>query len=281
MNKLSNAYLRIMQLYKDEGLTPERLIGISFSGKWITVFATKGLSGMAFNFTGEHGVYGEVDPAPLTKLQRFIGKSLTCLAEYIAEKEGILYRSLYLAVLNALSYPFNRSEQLKNRGFSFISSKKFNFVKENDFVTVIGAGGVVNQLRERCREVHVSDMRPKSVLESLYISKVICKGPARITFHSEKENEELLSQSDVVFMTGCTLVNQTVFDLIPMIKKARVIGLFGPSAMLLPDFLFELGVNYIMTSHITNQKLMMDFMFDGMGGKIPENCMENYAIIKI
>jgi uncharacterized protein (DUF4213/DUF364 family) len=282
MNQFRDIYARIIQLYREEGLTPENLEGIGFHGSWTTVFGTMDQSGMAFNFTGEHAVYGQIDPRPLTKLQRFIGKRLTYLAEYLAEylakKDDILYQSLYLAVLNALSNPLNTAERLKKRGFSFISPDNFDFVKEDDFVTVIGAGGVVKQLRQLCKEVHVSDMRPKNTLESIFVGDEICKGPARLIFHNPNENEELLSQSDIVFMTGCTLVNQTIFDLLPMIKKARVIGLFGPSSMILPDFICNLGVNYIKTSRITNLKIMKDYMLDGFGGKIPEECMENYSI---
>ncbi|MEL7564255.1 MAG: DUF364 domain-containing protein [Dehalobacterium sp.] len=279
MKQLCDAYTQIMQQYNDEGLIPGRLERIGFSGKWTGVFGTKEQSGIAFNFTGEHEFYGSVAPNLLAELQVFAGESLTCLAEYLWGKEGILYAALYLAVLNALSNPLNTKERLQKRGFSFAHANDFTFIKEDDFVTVIGAGGVVNQLRQHCKEVHVSDMRPKSALESFWVGKKIFKGPKRIIFHSPEENEELLLQSDVVFITGCTLVNRTIFQLLPMIKKARVIGMFGPSAMLLPDFLFGLGVNYISSSRIKNAKLIQGYMFEGFCGKKSEECMDSYSIL--
>jgi uncharacterized protein (DUF4213/DUF364 family) len=280
VNPLHDAYVQIMQLYKAWGLTPECISEICFSGKWTAVFGTGIQSGMAFTFTGEHDFYGEVDSMQFAKLQPFRGKRLTYLAEYLEEKADVFYfKALYLAVLNALSNPLNSEGMLKKRGFSFVQKNEFDFVRKDDFVTVVGAGGVVNKLRQYCKEVHISDMRPKSSLESLLIGEEILKGPERIVFHGPEENELLLAQSDIVFMTGCTLVNQTFFDLIPMIKKARIIGMFGPSSMLLPDFLFSLGVNYITTSRITKPKLMQDYLFDGFCGKKFEECMDNYAIV--
>lgn len=278
MNRLDNAYKKIMQLYRDEGLNPGDLEGISFSGKWITVFGGLGQNGMAFNFTGEHSVYGSVDPAPLIELQWLVGKPLIYLAEYLSEKKDILYQAVYLAVLNALSAPFNSWKRLINKGFSFVDEEQFEFVKEDDFVTVIGAGGVVGKLQKRCKEVHISDMRPKNTLENLYVGKEICRGPGRLSFHTPQESQELLAQSDVVFMTGCTLVNQTIFELLPMIKKARVIGVFGPSAMLLADYLSELGVNYIQTVRIKDPEAMKDWMINGFGDKMPASIRETYLI---
>lgn len=279
MNNLNDAYSQIMQLYRAEGLTPEPLEGIGFSGKWTSVFGTGSQSGMAFNFTGEHEFYGQTDPMRFIELQHFIGESLTSVAGYLAEKEGVLYlNALYLAVLNALSNPLNTAERLKKRGFSVIPDSNFDFIREDDFVTVIGAGGVVNHLRKLCKEVHVSDMRPQNALEGFWLGKEIYKGPANIIFHSPEENEKLLAQSDVVLMTGSTLVNQTIFDLLPMIKKSRITGLFGPSAMLLPDYLRDLGVNFIMTSHITNTKLMKSYLLDGFCKRNPEIFMSSYSI---
>ncbi|MDD3307045.1 MAG: DUF364 domain-containing protein [Acetobacterium sp.] len=279
MKRLDGGYEKILKLYQDEGLNVGRLEGISFGGKWTTVFGGLNQSGMAFNFTGEHSVYGEVDPAPLIKLQWLVGKPLTYLAEYLSDQEDILYRSLYLAVLNALSVPINRWERLISRGFSFVSKEdQFDFVKKDDFVTVIGAGGVVANLSKQCKMVHVLDMRPKNALENIFVGEEISRGPAGLSFHAPSESSALLAQSDIVFMTGCTLINGTIFDLLPMIKKARVIGVFGPSAMLAADFLADLGINYIQTVKIADPESLKSWMIDGSGIRIPENIMDNYMI---
>jgi uncharacterized protein (DUF4213/DUF364 family) len=278
MNRLDNATEKIGQLYREEGLQPGTLEGISFSGKWTTVFGSLGQNGMAFNFTGEHSVYGQIDPAPLVELQVFMGKPLTQLAAHLSEKADILHRSAYLAVLNALSAPLNDQERLISRGFSLISQDPFEFARADDFVTVIGAGGVIGNLSKRCKVVHVLDLRPRNTLENLLVGEKIEHGPEKLIFHDPQESEALLAQSDIVFMTGCTLVNQTIFDLLPLIKKARVIGVFGPSAMLAADYLRELGVNYIQTVAIQDSEAMKAWMLNGFGMKIPENIMENYFI---
>jgi uncharacterized protein (DUF4213/DUF364 family) len=279
MKRLEDAYKKIVKLYQDEGLNAGYLEGISFSGKWTTVFGSLGQSGMAFNFTGEHSVYGAVDPAPLLELQWLVGKPLTYLAEYLWDQDDILHRSLYLAVLNALSVPLNRRERLIGRGFSFVSKEdQFDFVKKDDFVTVVGAGGVIGNLREQCEMVHVLDMRPKNALVNIFVGEEINRGPAGLSFHAPPKSAALLAQSDIVFMTGCTLVNETIFDLLPMIKKARVIGVFGPSAMLVADFLGDLGINYIQTVTIADQASLKNWMIDGLDFQRPENIMKGYML---
>lgn len=279
MKRLDDAYKKILKLYQEEGLIAGCLEGISFSGKWTTVFGSLGQSGMAFNFTGEHSVYGAVDPAPLLELQWLVGKPLTYLAEYLSDRDDILHRSLFLAVLNALSVPLNRRERLVSRGFSFVSKEdQFDFVKADDFVTVIGAGGVLGNLSKQCETVHVLDMRPKNTLENIFVGKEISRGPTGLSFHAPPESAALLAQSDVVFMTGCTLVNETIFDLLTMIKKARVIGVFGPSAMLAADFLGDLGINYIQTVTIADPASLKSWMIEGSGSKMPENSMDHFMI---
>ena len=279
MKRLDHAYKKIVTLYQDEGLNVGDLEGISFSGKWTTVFGGLGQSGMAFNFTGEHSVYGMVDPAPLLELQWLVGKPLTDLAEYLSDRDDMLHRSLYLAVLNALSAPLNRRKRLVSRGFSFVSKEdQFDFVKDDDFVTVVGAGGVLGNLRKQCDMVHVLDMRPKNALENIFVGAEISWGPTGLSFHAPPESAALLAQSDVVFLTGCTLVNETIFDLLPMIKKARVIGVFGPSAMLAADFLGDLGINYIQTVTISDPGSLKSWLIEGSGSKMPENSMDHYMI---
>ncbi len=276
MKRLEDVCEKIHKLYQDEGLKAGCLEGISFSGKWTTVFGSTGQNGMAFNFTGEHSVYGAVDPAPLLELQWLVGKPLTNLTGYLSGREDILYRSLFLAALNALSVPLNQQQRLLRRGVSFVDA--FDFVKNDDFVTVVGAGGVVGNLQKHCDTVHVLDMRPKRVLESVFVGKEISRGPAGLSFHDPSERAGLLAQADIVFMTGCTLVNETIFELLPMIKKARVIGVFGPSAMLAADVLGELGVNYIQTVKINDPEAMKGWHRAGGGFREPQQVMESYMV---
>jgi len=257
MNALSPALLQIVQIYHQENRPIGVVEQISCSGKWLSVFGSENQVGMAFNFSGEHAVYGNIDPLPLTKLQCFIGKNPVDLARHLENKSDILSLSLYLAVLNCLSNPLNNDYRLNKLGFVDSKCSVFDFVREEDFVTVIGAGGVIRQLGQRRNIIHVSGMRPQSSLISLVIGKEIAQYPENIVFHPVEDNADLLACSDIVFITGCALVNQTFFELMPLIKKARIVCLFGPSAMILPDYLASLGVDYVHTVRIVDRDIFL------------------------
>jgi uncharacterized protein (DUF4213/DUF364 family) len=245
------AYCKIKDIYEKTNTSSGVLEKIGFCNKWNSVFATGGQAGIAFNFTGEHAVYGPVsDFKPFISLQRYIGKSLFEFTEYLLSLSGIQMRSICLAALNALSQPINSPEQLKNRGICLRDSDDFNFVRHDDIVTVVGYGGIERKFQGRCKEIHVLDMRHKSNLQTLTVGETIEYGPSGVFFHSAEENREILPKSDIVIMSGCTLVNGTFKELIEYSQKARIIGMFGPSGQIIPDFLLNCGINYILSCRI-------------------------------
>ena len=73
-------------------------------------------------------------------------------------------------------------------------------------------------------------------------------------FHSADENLEVISKSDVIFITGSTLVNGTFDELINYTGNCRIIGIYGASAQLIPEFLFKNGINLFSAIKIKNHK---------------------------
>lgn len=277
---LQRAYVMIREMYHDKGIDPGKLRKIGFGNKWNYVLAEKDQSGLAFNFTADHAVYGEVDdPEQFIVLQPFIGKPLFEFIEYLLLKQGLQMRSLCLAALNALSYPLTSLSSLKERGIPVSSDERYDFIEREDIVTVIGYGGIVNQIYGRCKELHVSDMRPKHTLVTLVVGEKIEYSPEKIVFHSAEDNAEILSKSDVVMISGCTIVNRTYQEIISSAKKARIIGMFGPSAQIVTDFLFSHGINYVASSRISNHSCQEYQLRNAMdfGGAIKSN-MEAYYV---
>ena len=64
--------------------------------------------------------------------------------------------------------------------------------------------------------------------------------------------------ADVLFMTGAVLVNGTFEELMGYPRNARVVGMFGPSAQILPDFLIDKRVHYITTSVLKDPEALFD-----------------------
>lgn len=247
---MEKAYLQIADLYKQEGLKPGRLAQLGYFSKWTVVMGENGQIGRAFHFDGEHAVYPLPDPDFLLPLQRFVGKSLLALAEELLTESDIQLRAVCLATLNALSYPLNQADQLRKRGFEPVEFDNLEFINADDRVVLIGYGALIKESLARCPVIDVCDMRPLSSLQTVSIGRTVDYGPPGIRFHGAAENQRLLGDADIVLMTGSTLVNGTYRDLIRYARKARVIGMFGPSAQLIPEFLQGGGINYITTSGI-------------------------------
>ncbi|SPF31891.1 Molybdopterin biosynthesis enzyme (fragment) [Candidatus Desulfosporosinus infrequens] len=165
---LQRAYAMIREMYRDKGIISGTLRKIGFRNKWNYVLAEQDQSGLAFNFTGDHAVYGEVDDLEqFINLQSYIGRNLFEFVEHLLLKRELQMRSLCVAALNALSNPLTSSSSLKERGIPVSEEESYDFIKSEDIVTVIGYGGIVNQMYGRCKELHVNDMRPKHALLTL------------------------------------------------------------------------------------------------------------------
>jgi uncharacterized protein (DUF4213/DUF364 family) len=245
------AYCQIRALYKHFGMTAGNLTRIGFRNKWNFVLAEGDQAGLAFNFTADHAVYGAVtDMDQFARLQQYIGRNLTDLTEALLSEKGIQMRSLCLAALNALSQPLLEKNRLEARGLTLEEAESFDFINYDDVVTIVGYGGMYSSIYDKCKELHITDMRPKTALQTLTVDKEVRFGPPKITFHDADENEDVISKSDVVFMTGCTLVNGTFRELIQYAKKARIIGMYGPSAAIIPEYLAAQGINWISSSQV-------------------------------
>lgn len=246
---LREAYYLIKNIYQRLEIEPPLLKQVVFLKKWNFVCAESGEIGVAFNFTGEHAVYGsEINFDYFIELQVHLGRDLFEFIEYLLNSSEIQMRSVCLATLNLLSQAISSNQELVARGISLVTTHDFSFINSEDVVTVVGYGGVIDKLYGNCKELNVLDMRPKSSLQTLIIGEDIEYGPQGITFYSTTESQEVLNRSDIVMLSGCTLVNGTCKELVAQATKARVKGVFGPSGQIVPEFLFKLGINYISSN---------------------------------
>lgn len=278
-NRMEKAYLQIVDLYRQERIEPGKLLKIGYFPKWTVAYGENGQIGRAFHFDGEHAVYGSLDNMNfLLQLQPFVGKSLFTLVEHLLNETDIQMRAVCLASLNALSRPLNQTEQLTKRGFNICNSEDLGFINSDDLLVFVGYGALIREALQRCPTIHVSDMRPMSNLQTVSVGEAIEYGPPGIQFHDAAENRALLAKADVVMMSGSTLVNGTYKELIGYAGKARIIGMFGPSAQLIPEFLQGGGINYITTSGITDVDKFYRHLRNPYAGENEEFCTQKYAI---
>jgi uncharacterized protein (DUF4213/DUF364 family) len=242
---------RLRRLYLEKGLSCSLIRKIGLKPQWNTVIGSGDACGMAINFTGVHNVQPSAPPEP-QDLKAYVGRSLMDFAEAHYRSENIHLRSVAVAAMSALSQPFLGSASLQERGFEVLNgfAPWDRLIKPTDSVTVVGYGGLLRFLAGKCRELRVTEMRPRETFVTMIIGESIEYGPRILSIHGEEENESILKNSDVVIITASSLVNGTFAELLAYSGSAREVALYGPSASLIPDVLFERGVDYVLSHRI-------------------------------
>lgn len=248
---LKHTVHRLRHLYETEGLKPGRVLEIGLKPQWNVVIGSNGQCGMAINFTGIHSLQETPEP-DLERLKSYVGGSLMAMAEEAIPCRNIHMRAIGIAAMSALSQPFLSPESLGARGFECDQrpAVMHELIRSTDVVTVVGYGGLVRSLVGICKEVHVTEMRPRETFTTTVIGRTVDYGPKVLSIHHERENEFVLGRSDVVIITGSSLVNGTFAELLAYSRRARSVGLYGPSACIIPDVLFDQGVEFVLSHRI-------------------------------
>jgi len=280
MTALEETFLRIQSFYKGEGIEPGALVKIGLKPGWTAVVGTKGECGTAFRFSGPHKVY-EGHLVDLEVLRRFVGRNLM---DVVGENIGstlIPLRSIAVAAMSALSQPFLAVDSLVKRGLQIWDDQSLleSVITPKDVVTLIGYGGMVQNLLGRCKELHVADMRPRESLLTIMIGEEIEYEPKRLTLHGPEEDKALLGRSDVVIITASSLVNKTFDDLLLYASHARAVGLYGPSASVIPDVLFERGIDFIMSHYVINPQKFIDSIVNDMNMESALRKFQRYQVM--
>jgi uncharacterized protein (DUF4213/DUF364 family) len=245
---------RLQKLYEESPVRPGRLSRLAIKPHWNTVLGSNNECGMAAKFTGIPGEYG--DRTENIKFLNLIGKPLFEIADWGIHATDLQKRSIGIAAMSALSQAYLGSSSIRNRGFlaqCWIPGDKLvqqyptmsRLITKKDIVAVVGYSNEVRNLRNRCRELHVTDMRLKELFGTVIIDEGITYGPKDIIVHSEKENETVLGIADVVIISASTLVNNTFDDIMKFSTKAHLIGIYGPGGSLIPDVFFDRGIDFI------------------------------------
>lgn len=87
--------------------------------------------------------------------------------------------------------------------------------------------------------------------------------------------------TDILICTGTVLINNTMEKILKLFKnKARKIILIGPSASMIPDILFENGVNIVGGMEIVDSEATLRVLQEGGGTKLFKQYGKKYNLIK-
>jgi uncharacterized protein (DUF4213/DUF364 family) len=177
--------------------------------------------------------------------------------------------SLRLAVLNAISS-------------KIISSGSYNVIEDTDpiqlldldsskTITVVGAfHSYIRKISETRNKLFVLEMNEEALPQEF-----------KKYFVPAGRFNTVLPASDIVIITGQTLVNGTIDELLLSILPGTQVIVTGPSSNLLPDILFENKVSIIGASRITKPELLFDIVSQGgTGFHLFEYCARKICIIR-
>lgn len=76
---------------------------------------------------------------------------------------------------------------------------------------------------------------------------------------------EALSSCDTVIITGATMANRTIDDLLEYTKPGADVVVTGPTASMLPDVLFEHNVRALCGVQVIDPDAALDMLAEGEG----------------
>jgi uncharacterized protein (DUF4213/DUF364 family) len=249
---LEQGYEKLVSEYRRLDLPNSTVKNFGINPGWNAVIGSNDCCGVAMSFQENNPLYG-IDQTlqDLEYLKSCVGSSLFEVASANISSPHLFRRSIALTALNALSQPFVTDEMLEAKGYA-IGIEVKDLVRSDDKLVIVGYGGLVKSYAGRCRELHVTDQRPVETFRTTIVGETISYGPSGIIVHPAEENREVLKDADVAIITGSTLVNGTFEEVVGYSKHARIRALYGSSAQLIPDVLFENGINIVMSVAISD-----------------------------
>jgi len=100
-------------------------------------------------------------------------------------------------------------------------------------------------------------------------------------YRPPSEAPRVLSESDVVIITGAAIVNHTVDGLLNQTNPDSRVGIIGPTASMLPDVFFKEGVDIMAGMRITDSELMLRILGEGgLGYHLFNTCAQRVVFVK-
>ena len=194
------------------------------------------------------------------------GKKITELFE--SAKQSNITGTLKMAVLNAIS-----SRMFEDSAYTIITkTDPVDLVDLSKIKTVTVIGAFQSYIHRFANAKHH--------LTVLELDKDSLSEDQQQYFVPAADYKKVIPKSDLVIITGFTLVNNTLDDILKSVSENTQVIVTGPSSSLIPDILFENNVNYIGAVRIKDKDLL--FQVVGQGGHgyhLFKYCAEKICIV--
>lgn len=265
---------RLRQMYSERQIRPGAVDRICIRQGWIAVIGTNLECGIAPYYGDVPGRGHDIPSPALKQVQTLIGMPLLVLPDLKLSVPAVLDPSVKLAALCALSQPFLGCPTIRKNGWQaecwragdpFIQDNPVlsRLIRPDDIVAVAGPHTDCWGLWEICRELHMLTPDPATGPETLEVRADGSFGPTKIQRHPFEDQKEVLGNADIVLLPSSTLVNGTFEKCLGYAKNARLTGLVGAGASLVPDAFFSRGIDFIQSCRTIDTRRFLDtFMND-------------------
>ena len=261
---------QVKNTYNSHNIEPPKIskvvLGLGYTGVKVSTKERDSFLGLAAT------VPSIINSSNCSKIEfagNFTDKELFELMEWSFDPPNIR-KIVGLATLNAVSQHIfkikNSYTKLKDNLLSQLN------IEKNTKITVIGLmKPLIRKLSEMTKLITlVEDSIPVSVefTEFTFRNKI-----------EQLRNKDF--STDLLFCTGTALINNTIERILELFRnKARKIILIGPSASMIPDVLFENGVNIVGGMEIVDSDATLRVLQEGGGTKLFKQYGKKYNLIK-
>lgn len=170
---------------------------------------------------------------------------------------NVLKRALGVAIVNALSQYL--WDERGFDGYDIIPDK--DAIEAIDFtqakaITMVGAFvPFIRQLKALEKDFIILEREPRALKED-----------ELKYFRPQAERRQVLAQSELVILTGATIVNHTIDELLSFIPSSAQVVLAGPTASMIPTAFFRRGVNFLGGIRIIDAEKAIRILAEGGSG---------------
>jgi uncharacterized protein (DUF4213/DUF364 family) len=152
--------------------------------------------------------------------------------------------------------------------YAFSDTDVLDLIYPKDKVVMVGYfGPLIPKIFKKTEEIFV--LEKKKVYDS------------RVKLASKNETPKILSSSDIILISGSTLINKTLDQILKHTANAREVVLLGPTASIPPQPFFKRGVTAVMGVKVTDPEKMLKVISEAGGTRqLLSTCAKKTAIIK-
>jgi uncharacterized protein (DUF4213/DUF364 family) len=188
----------------------------------------------------------------------------------LANKDDAMQRSVGIAVLNALSALLLKEQGIKGAHI-MEGADALDVIAINRADTIVMVGAFVpfiKALKGTTETLYIIDKHPQALKED---ERHLWCSPASVA--------ETLPQADIVIITGSSMVEGGLDDLLSACTKAREIILAGPTASTWPVPFFKRGITVMAGISVSDPDRLLQVVSEGGSGYFFTGFAQKTAIV--